>query len=89
MNNPKIIPKQKITAVILAGGRAQRMGGQDKGLLPVYGKPMIEYVIEALRSQVGQIIISANRNLDRYFLLLLYLSLEISNIVQQIWDTSL
>lgn len=66
MNTPQTVPKQKITAVILAGGRAQRMGGEDKGLLSVQGKPMIEYIIDTLRPQVGQIIINANRNLDRY-----------------------
>ena len=66
MNTTEVVPKQKITAVILAGGRAQRMGGQDKGLLPVQGKPMIEYIIDALKPQVGQILINANRSLDRY-----------------------
>ncbi|WP_455222150.1 molybdenum cofactor guanylyltransferase MobA [Kaarinaea lacus] len=66
MNNSEAVPKQKITAIILAGGRAQRMGGEDKGLLPLQGKPMIEYIIDALRPQVGQILINANRNLERY-----------------------
>ena len=66
MNSPNSIPKEKITAVILAGGRAQRMGGEDKGLLPVHGKPMIEYIIDTVRPQVGQILINANRNLERY-----------------------
>jgi len=66
MNNPEKTPKNNITAVILAGGRAQRMGGEDKGLLPVQGKPMIEYIIDALRPQVGHILINANRNLERY-----------------------
>ena len=66
MNDSKTLAKEKITAVILAGGRAQRMGGEDKGLLPVHGKPMIEYIIDTLRPQVGQILINANRNLERY-----------------------
>ncbi len=60
------LPKQKITAVILAGGRAQRMGGQDKGLLPLQNKPMIEYIISALKPQVGSILVNANRNLEQY-----------------------
>lgn len=38
-------PRGKITGVILAGGRAQRMGGQDKGLVDVNGKPMVEHVL--------------------------------------------
>ena len=58
--------KHNITAVILAGGRAQRMGGQDKGLLLVNGKPIIEFIINALRPQVEHILINANRNHERY-----------------------
>lgn len=42
------------------------MGGVDKGLVPLAGRPMVEHVIEALRPQVGQILLSANRNHDRY-----------------------
>lgn len=55
-----------ITAVVLAGGRARRMGGIDKGLIPLCGRPMIEHVLEALRDQAGTIVINANRNLDTY-----------------------
>ena len=56
----------QVTGVILAGGRATRMGGVDKGLVPVNGKPMISWVIGALRPQVAEIFINANRNLDHY-----------------------
>ena len=42
------------------------MGGSDKGLAPLAGRPMIEHVIEALRPQVGSILLSANRNQERY-----------------------
>jgi molybdenum cofactor guanylyltransferase len=55
-----------ITGVILAGGRGTRMGGEDKGLLPLAGKPMIAHVIDRLAPQVATLIISANRNLDAY-----------------------
>jgi molybdenum cofactor guanylyltransferase len=55
-----------ITAVILAGGMARRMGGQDKGLIELNGQPMIEYIIEALKPQVDSIVINANRNLEQY-----------------------
>jgi molybdopterin-guanine dinucleotide biosynthesis protein A len=55
-----------ITGAILAGGRARRMGGQDKGLLSVDGRPMISYVIRALRPQVSELLINANRHLDAY-----------------------
>lgn len=58
--------KQSITGVILAGGQARRMGGQDKGLLPFAGRPLVEWVIAALAPQVTTLIISANRNIDRY-----------------------
>jgi len=55
-----------VTAVILAGGMARRMGGQDKGLIELNGRPMIEYIIDALKPQVDSIVISANRNLEQY-----------------------
>jgi molybdopterin-guanine dinucleotide biosynthesis protein A len=59
-------PKHKITGVILAGGRARRMGGVDKGLTVLGGRPMLQYVLEALQPQVATVIINANRNLDAY-----------------------
>ena len=55
-----------ITAVILAGGKARRMGGEDKGLIELHGRPLLDYIIAGLRPQAGQIIINANRNLERY-----------------------
>ena len=55
-----------ITGLILAGGRARRMGGQDKGLIPLAGRPLIAWVIAALQPQVGRILISANRNQADY-----------------------
>ena len=45
----------QVTGVILSGGRATRMGGVDKGLIPVNGKPMISWVIDVLRPQVGEV----------------------------------
>ncbi len=50
----------------MAGGRAQRMGGDDKGLLELAGKPMISYVLNRLRPQVDTTLINANRNIARY-----------------------
>jgi molybdopterin-guanine dinucleotide biosynthesis protein A len=55
-----------ITGVILAGGAARRLGGQDKGLWPFAGRPLIEWVIAALAPQVDTLLISANRNLEHY-----------------------
>ena len=59
-------PPDKVSAVILAGGRATRMGGSDKGLVEFNGCALIEHVIERIAPQVDDVIISANRNLDRY-----------------------
>jgi molybdopterin-guanine dinucleotide biosynthesis protein A len=58
--------RAEITGLILAGGRAQRMGGIDKGLVPFLGKPLIEHAITRLTPQVATILINANRNHDRY-----------------------
>lgn len=55
-----------ITGVILAGGAGRRMGGADKGLISLQGRPLIEHVIGQLTTQVEQLIIVANRNLDTY-----------------------
>lgn len=55
-----------ITGVVLAGGRASRMGGEDKGLLLLNGTPLWLHVANRLAQQVDRIVLSANRNLDRY-----------------------
>ena len=55
-----------VTGVILAGGRGARMGGADKGLAMLAGRPFVEHVIAVLKPQVGALMISANRNLERY-----------------------
>jgi molybdopterin-guanine dinucleotide biosynthesis protein A len=55
-----------ITGVILAGGMGRRMGGVDKGLVLLDGKPMIAHVIARLAPQVGALVINANQNRDRY-----------------------
>ncbi|MEO7051805.1 MAG: molybdenum cofactor guanylyltransferase MobA [Rhodanobacter sp.] len=56
----------QIAGLILAGGRGTRMGGQDKGLVEFNGKPMVQHVLDALRPQVAEVLISANRNEDSY-----------------------
>lgn len=55
-----------ITGLVLAGGRAQRMGGIDKGLIPFKGIPLIESALERLKPQVHTILINANRNHSIY-----------------------
>jgi molybdopterin-guanine dinucleotide biosynthesis protein A len=61
-----VIPQKEITGVILAGGRARRMGGIDKGLILLNGKPMVVHVIAALRAEIDNLLINANRNLEQY-----------------------
>jgi molybdenum cofactor guanylyltransferase len=63
MNPPE---KNNITAVVLAGGRGKRLGGLDKGLLNLDDKPLIEHILDAIKPQVGRIIINANRNQQQY-----------------------
>jgi len=58
--------RQPITGMILAGGQGRRMGGTDKGLTKLRGKPMVEWVIERFAPQVDELIINANQNLDEY-----------------------
>lgn len=66
MSESRATIREQVTGVILAGGRATRMGGVDKGLVPINGRPMIAWVIDALRPQVAAVMINANRNHDRY-----------------------
>lgn len=54
------------SGLVLSGGAGSRMGGVDKGLQDYSGKPLVQWSIERLASQVDEIIISANRHLDRY-----------------------
>ncbi len=60
------IDKHQITGLILAGGKGTRMGSVDKGLQVFRGKPMVEHVVQRLQTQVGKLIINANRHLDVY-----------------------
>ncbi|HEX2011963.1 MAG TPA: molybdenum cofactor guanylyltransferase MobA [Roseateles sp.] len=58
--------RAQITGLVLAGGRGSRMGGVDKGLQPLRGRPLVAHALERLAPQVGPLLISANRNLDDY-----------------------
>nr|WP_314955799.1 molybdenum cofactor guanylyltransferase MobA [uncultured Aggregatibacter sp.] len=51
-----------ISAVILAGGQAKRMGGVDKGLQLLHSKPLFQFIYDRLHSQVEQVSVNANRN---------------------------
>jgi molybdopterin-guanine dinucleotide biosynthesis protein A len=56
----------QVVGLILAGGAGRRMGGVDKGLIELDGRPLVQWVAETLRPQVASLLISANRNHDRY-----------------------
>lgn len=55
-----------IPGVILAGGRATRMGGGDKGLRVVGGKRLIDHVIARLAPQCGPLALNANGDPARF-----------------------
>ncbi|HKY93187.1 MAG TPA: molybdenum cofactor guanylyltransferase MobA [Nevskiaceae bacterium] len=54
------------TGGILAGGEGRRFGGVDKGLVVFHDRPLVRWTFEALRPQVDDVLISANRHLDQY-----------------------
>jgi molybdenum cofactor guanylyltransferase len=55
-----------LTLGILAGGRGQRLGGQDKGWLLRDGQSQIERLLQQHAAQADRVVISANRNLEAY-----------------------
>lgn len=56
----------QISTIILAGGRATRMGCVDKGLISLKNKPLIQHVISRLQPQTNEILINANREIAQY-----------------------
>jgi len=60
------ISSQDITGIILAGGRANRMGGVDKGLQNFNGMALALHALMRLGPQVADVMINANRNLSAY-----------------------
>ncbi|GJC03511.1 molybdenum cofactor guanylyltransferase MobA [Aeromonas hydrophila] len=65
-NSEPRIDRFPVSAVVLAGGRATRMGGADKGWVELAGRPLIDHVLDRLRPQVDEILINANRSQARY-----------------------
>jgi molybdenum cofactor guanylyltransferase len=61
-----MVDTQDITGLILAGGRATRMGGTDKGLQNFRGLPLALHTLLRLGPQVGEVLINANRNIAAY-----------------------
>ncbi|MGH8184524.1 MAG: molybdenum cofactor guanylyltransferase [Rhodanobacteraceae bacterium] len=58
--------RDDVLGVVLAGGAGTRVGGADKGLLPLCGRPLVEHVLDRLLPQCDRLLIVANRNLDDY-----------------------
>lgn len=58
--------RTNIVGVILAGGRSSRLGGKDKTLRPLAGRPLIEHVIERLRPQVDRLALNSNSAPDLF-----------------------
>jgi molybdopterin-guanine dinucleotide biosynthesis protein A len=56
----------RVTGLVLAGGLGRRMGGTDKGLQPLAGRPMVAHVLDRLAPQVEEILVNANQNGERY-----------------------
>jgi molybdopterin-guanine dinucleotide biosynthesis protein A len=54
--------REDVTAIILCGGAGSRLGVPDKTLLPLLGRPLVHYTIEALAPQVGRIVLSCGRD---------------------------
>ena len=52
--------------VILAGGRARRMGGRDKALAPLGGRPLLQHVIDRIDPQVAELALSVERQTPAY-----------------------
>ncbi|MDT8652474.1 molybdenum cofactor guanylyltransferase, partial [Escherichia coli] len=52
--------------VVLAGGKARRMGGVDKGLLEFNGKPLWQHVGDALMRQLSLVVVIAYRHQEIY-----------------------
>ncbi|MAH84527.1 MAG: molybdenum cofactor guanylyltransferase MobA [Rhodospirillaceae bacterium TMED8] len=55
-----------VTGVLLAGGLARRMGGGDKCMRKLAGRPLLEHLIDAVQPQVSELILNANGEAERF-----------------------
>ncbi|MFN2328756.1 MAG: molybdenum cofactor guanylyltransferase [Chromatocurvus sp.] len=58
--------RERTTGLVLAGGAGRRMQSRDKGLVSWQGEPLVAHAARSLRPLVSRLLISCNRNLDRY-----------------------
>lgn len=58
--------ERRILGVLLAGGLSRRMGGGDKCLRPLAGRPILAHVIDRARPQVAGLVLNANGDLTRF-----------------------
>jgi molybdopterin-guanine dinucleotide biosynthesis protein A len=61
-----MMDQTKVTGLILAGGRGQRMEGQDKGWVSFRGEPLVMRALNTMNPLTSSTLISANRNLEAY-----------------------
>ncbi len=57
---------EDVTAIVLCGGAGSRLGAPDKTLVPVRGRPLVSYTLDALAPQVGQVMLSCGRDPEPY-----------------------
>lgn len=62
----EIPPRADVAGVLLAGGQARRMGGGDKSLQILGGRPILERIIERVRPQVSGLLVNANGDPARF-----------------------
>lgn len=55
-----------VVGILLAGGQARRMGGGDKCLIKLAGRPLLSLAIERLKDQVGDLVLNANGDAGRF-----------------------
>lgn len=55
-----------VAGVLLAGGQSRRMGGGDKALMTLGGRPMLAWIIERVQPQVAALAINANGDPGRF-----------------------
>ena len=55
-----------VVGIVLSGGRSSRMGGGDKCLMPLAGRPVLSRIVDRLSPQVSRVIINANGDPSRF-----------------------